>query len=40
LGNPKRTEAWNKWEDNVKIGIREIDYERTDWIKLVQDMIQ
>jgi hypothetical protein len=35
LGRPKCT-----WEDNIRIGIREIGWEVVDWTHLVQDRDQ
>jgi hypothetical protein len=32
LGRPRR-----RWEDNIKIDIREIGFERVGWIQLTQD---
>jgi hypothetical protein len=31
---------WQKWDDNIKIGLGEIRYEGVDWIHLVQDRDQ
>jgi hypothetical protein len=35
LGRPKR-----RWEDNIKMDLREIEIDGTNWIQLVQDMVQ
>jgi hypothetical protein len=35
LGRPKR-----RWEDNIKIDLREIGIDRTNWIHLAQDRVQ
>ena len=35
LGRSRRT-----WEDNVKIDLREVDYDTGDWIDLNQDRYQ
>jgi hypothetical protein len=35
LGRPRR-----RWEDNIKMDLREIEWGRTDWIDLVQDRDQ
>jgi hypothetical protein len=35
LGRPKR-----RWEDNIKLGLREIGIDRTNWIQLAQDRVQ
>jgi hypothetical protein len=32
LGRPRR-----RWEDNIKMNIRDIGWEVTEWMKLVQD---
>jgi hypothetical protein len=29
-----------RWEDNIKMHIREIGYENVDWIHLAQDRVQ
>jgi hypothetical protein len=35
LGSPGR-----RWEDNIRIDIREIEWEGVDWIHLAQDRDQ
>jgi hypothetical protein len=35
LGRPRR-----RWVDNIKMDLREIGWDRTDWIDLVQDRDQ
>jgi hypothetical protein len=35
LGRPRR-----RWEDNIKMDIREIGIDRANWIRLAQDMVQ
>jgi hypothetical protein len=35
LGEPR-----HRWEDNIKIDLREVDLERVDWINLAQDRDQ
>jgi hypothetical protein len=35
LGRPRR-----RWEDNVKIDLREIGINGTNWIRLAQDRVQ
>jgi hypothetical protein len=35
LGRPRR-----RWEDNVKMGLREIGIDRANWIRLAQDRVQ
>jgi hypothetical protein len=35
LGRPRR-----RWEDNIKMGLREIRWVGMDWIDLTQDMDQ
>jgi hypothetical protein len=35
LGRPRR-----RWEDNIKMDLREIGIDATNWIRLAQDMVQ
>jgi hypothetical protein len=35
LGRPRR-----RWEDNIKLDLREIGVDATKWIRLAQDRIQ
>jgi hypothetical protein len=35
LGRPRR-----RWEDNIKMDLREIGNEGANWIQLAQDMVQ
>jgi hypothetical protein len=35
LGRPRR-----RWEDNIKMDLREIGIDGANWIRLVQDMVQ
>jgi hypothetical protein len=35
LGRPKR-----RWEDNIKMDLRETGIEEANWIRLAQDMVQ
>jgi hypothetical protein len=35
LGRPRR-----RWEDNIKIDLREIDIDGANWIRLAQDRVQ
>jgi hypothetical protein len=35
LGRPRRG-----WEDNIKLDLREIGIDRTNWIQLAQDRVQ
>jgi hypothetical protein len=35
LGGPRR-----RWEDNMKMDLREIGFDGANWIQLAQDMIQ
>jgi hypothetical protein len=35
LGRPRR-----RWEDNIKMDLREIGIERVNWIRLAQDRVQ
>jgi hypothetical protein len=35
LGRPRR-----RWEDNIKMDLREIGIDGENWIHLVQDMVQ
>jgi hypothetical protein len=35
LGGPRR-----RWEDNIKMDLREIEWNAMDWIDLAQDMDQ
>jgi hypothetical protein len=35
LGRPRR-----RWENNIKIDLREIDIDGANWIRLVQDRVQ
>jgi hypothetical protein len=32
LGRP-----WRRWKDNIRIDLREIEWEGVDWIRLAQD---
>jgi hypothetical protein len=35
LGRPRR-----RWEDNIKMNLREIGIDEANWIQLVQDRVQ
>ena len=35
LGRPRRT-----WEDNIKMDLREVDYDPKDWIAIAEDRDQ
>jgi hypothetical protein len=35
LGRPRR-----RWEDNIKLGLRDIEIDEANWIQLVQDRVQ
>jgi hypothetical protein len=35
LGRPRR-----RWEGNIKLGLREIGIDGTNWIRLAQDTVQ
>jgi hypothetical protein len=35
LGRPRR-----RWEDNIKMDLREIGIDRTNWIQLAEDRVQ
>jgi hypothetical protein len=35
LGRPRR-----RWEDNIKMDLREIEIDGANWIRLVQDRVQ
>jgi hypothetical protein len=35
LGRPRR-----RWEDNIKLDLREIGIDEANWIRLVQDRVQ
>jgi hypothetical protein len=35
LGRPRR-----RWEDNIKLDLREIGIDRVNWIRLAQDRVQ
>jgi hypothetical protein len=35
LGRPRR-----RWEDNIKIDLREMGIDRANWIQLAQDRVQ
>jgi hypothetical protein len=35
LGRPRR-----RWEDNIKIGLREIGIDGANWIQLAQDRVE
>jgi hypothetical protein len=35
LGRPRR-----RWEDNIKMDLREIVIDRANWIRLAQDRVQ
>jgi hypothetical protein len=35
LGRPRR-----RWEDNIKMALREIGIDGTNWIQLAQDRVQ
>jgi hypothetical protein len=30
----------HRWEDNIRVGVREIEWEGVDWIHLIQDRDQ
>jgi hypothetical protein len=44
--NGQTEEEWlcarprSRWEDNVKIGLKEIEWEVMDWINVAQDRVQ
>jgi hypothetical protein len=43
LGGPKVRDHWEdrrKWEDNIKMDLREIGLDGANWIRLAQDMVQ
>jgi hypothetical protein len=44
LGGPKTRDHWEeprrKWEDNIKMDLREIRIDRENWIQLVQDRVK
>jgi hypothetical protein len=31
---------WHRWEDNIKMDIREIGIDESNWIRLAQDRVQ
>jgi hypothetical protein len=35
LGRPRR-----RWEDNIKMDLREIEIDEANWIQLVQDIVK
>jgi hypothetical protein len=35
LGRPRR-----RWQDNIKLDLREIGFDGTNWIRLAQDRVQ
>jgi hypothetical protein len=35
LGSPKR-----RWEDSIRMNLREIEWEDVDWMQLAQDRVQ
>jgi hypothetical protein len=35
LGRTRR-----RWEDNIKLGLREIEVDRANWIRLAKDRVQ
>jgi hypothetical protein len=35
VGRPRR-----RWEDNIKLGLREAGIDRSNWIQLAQDRVQ
>jgi hypothetical protein len=35
LGRPRR-----RWEDDIKVNLREIGIDRANWIRLAQDRVQ
>jgi hypothetical protein len=35
LGRPRR-----RWEDNIKMALREIEIDEANWIRLAQDRVQ
>jgi hypothetical protein len=43
LGRPKIRDHWEdrrRWEDNIKMDLREIGIDGTNWIRLAQDRVQ
>jgi hypothetical protein len=36
-GNRPLGRHWSRWEDNIKMGIREMVFGGVDWINLAQD---
>jgi hypothetical protein len=44
LGGPKGRDYWKKttrrWEDNIKMDLREIGLDGANWIRLAQDRVQ
>jgi hypothetical protein len=42
VGNPERRKplgrSRHRWEDNIRMGLREIEWEGVDWKHLAQDM--
>jgi hypothetical protein len=45
VGKPKEKKRplripWHKWEDNIRIGLREIGWEGVDWMHLAQERDQ
>jgi hypothetical protein len=43
LGGPKVRDLWrfrHRWEDNIKMDLREIGIDGANWIQLAQDRVQ
>jgi len=39
-GKRSRGRSWRRWEDNIRIDLREIEWEDVDWMHLSQDRDQ
>jgi hypothetical protein len=42
LGGPKVRDHWEegRWEDNIKLDLREVGIDGANWMRLAQDMVQ
>jgi hypothetical protein len=40
LESPKVRDHWRRWEDNIKLDLREIGIDGENWIRLAQDTVQ
>jgi hypothetical protein len=40
LGGPKGRDHLRRWEDNIKMDLREVGIDGANWIRLVQDRVE